>query len=754
MTEIEELQKKYDELVEESNRKISSLQEQVFALNNELSHIKNSRLLKKAMTFREAVGSSRKGAKKAAHKVRRAPHDTLHKVRVIVAPAIPERVRKSIKYRYKAAKQQSHENKMQYSVVANTKVAANTPVITVVIPYFNREETLAETLDSLKKQTFQNFEVIIVDDGSTEKSSKEFLEKIAKENPDIKVIHQHNQGVAAARNNGIKEAKGRYVICLDSDDLLAETFIEKAIVVLDTNPEIDIFTTDVQTFGVVEGVTKKAGYDARHIIDDNMVITAAAFKKSAWEVAGGYKSNIGYEDWEYWINLAENGFWGKHIAEPLFKYRTAVESRYIEDKGKHWNNIQAIRSLHPRFRKEIKNFENSRRYKKAIIDKETAFLNLSNSADYTQSTFSEKILITVPWMTFGGAETLIYNFCSEIKGDFDISFITGLPSEHEWEYKFREISSKIYHLANLFEDPKLHLEFISNYIETRGITLLHVIHNGFMFEMLPELKKRHPKLKVLVTMFNDRVEYFEQSTKYAEYIDAFSSDNSKVEKHYLQLLPDAKVYRIPNGIDVDTKYSPSVHNQDAAREALGISPGEVACFYIGRLSPEKNPDVFVAAAKEILGTKEISQKIRFFVIGDGPMGKEVVEQIKSIKSENIEYLGYKAEVAEYLAAADIFVLPSAIEGFPLSLLEAMSMGVVSVASRVGAVDEIIEEGKTGYIIDPPGSVPATVKIIQKLVADTSLIDTLGKAARVEAVKKYSAKILGKKYATMYKEVSK
>lgn len=551
-------------------------------------------------------------------------------------------------------------------------------------------------------------------------------------------------------------ARGRYVICLDSDDLIAPTFIEKSIITLDTNPNIDIVTSNVEVFGVVSGTTIKSPYDPEHLFSDNMVITAAAFRKSAWENSGGYKSDIGYEDWEFWITLAENGHWGKLLPEPLFEYRTATQSRYIEDKGEHWNNIQLIRSFHPKYKRTVRKLLASRKYRKEIVEPSSAFVNLNNEADYLIVTSKSipKVLITIPWMTFGGAETLIYNFCSEIKGSVDLSFITGLESANEWEYKFRELTPKIYHLANLFEDKTLWIDFISNYISTRQIDILHVIHNGFTFEMLPELKKRHPGLKVIVTMFNDRVEYFEQSVGYQSYIDVFTSDNSKVENHYKKLLTSGNTISIPNGIDVVKKFNPALFNPEAVRGSLGIEQGDIACFFIGRLSPEKNPDVFVDVAKKLLKNNSEYSNLKFFVIGDGPMNKQIVKRIDEIKSKNITYIGYKAEVAQYLSAADIFILPSSIEGFPLSLLEAMSMGVVSIASMVGAVSEVIQEGETGFVINPPGSIDHIVSVIKSLHNDTRKIDEIGKKARSVAQDKYSSTILGDKYLKLYRSVKK
>jgi O-antigen biosynthesis protein len=633
--------------------------------------------------------------------------------------------------------------------VENKKWLDSNILCSVVIPYYNRGNTIEETIDSLQHQTITNFEIIIVNDGSNDVASIQKLDEIKVRYPGVMVVSQKNSGVAVARNNGIELSRGKYILCLDSDDALTPTCIEKMLLVLETSPSISIATTDMYMFGIEKGVYKQADYDPRDLITNNMVITAAMFRRSAWESSGGYTSDIGYEDWEFWIKLAENGHWAKRIPEALFKYRTAASSRYRDDKAKHKSNYRKIKNLHPNYGLLVNNWLKKTRHVHYRVDPSSALINLSDKQIYKTDS-RPNVVILMPWMTFGGAETLVNNFCNEIYKDFDLTFMTGLDSENEWEYKFQAITERIYHINNIISDKNVWVEFLSNYIETRNVKILHIIHNGFVFEMLPEIKKKHPDIKVVVTMFNDRVEYFEQSVSFSAYVDIFTTDNNKVKKHYTSLLPKGHpVVCIPNGIDSSSKYNKAFYDRSAIRNNLGIEPDEIVCLFVGRLSEEKNPNVFVGAAKTLISSKKY-QNLKFYVIGDGPMHDEIVKAIDGAKSSKLIYLGYKAEVAEYLAAGDIFVLPSSIEGFPLSLLEAMAMGLVCVASDVGAVDEVIVEQKTGYIIRPAGSENRVVELITLLHSDRKLLEVIGDNARKSVEKKFSSRILGKNYNMLYR----
>lgn len=724
---------------------IVNLRSELFKVRDELHTLKNSRVIGKIIKVRDRIGSPRTLPKKSINKARRT-----------VARYVPDSVRLPLMRNLRKTRDgvkrrvgQYRDKPVKITVMDNTVREKNVPLVSVVIPYYNRADTIDETLESLEKQTFIDFEVIVVDDKSSDKESIKKLDKLKA----AKIIrHKTNQGVAAARNSGIAAANGMYVICLDSDDVLEETFIEKSVIILETDPDVALVSTYQDAFGVVNELFVKHPYDPLRLLEDNMVITAAMFRRAAWEQTGGYKPDIGYEDWEFWLTLAENGYWGKQLPEPLFKYRTSMQSRYVEDKDVHWKNIKTIRNIHEGYKKRIRSLMAERRSEKHVVSAETALINMNDPKVYSRKIDDKpNVLIAMPWMTFGGAETLIYNLCRQTMDEYNISFVTGLASENEWEYKFREISHDIYHLPNLFEDKELYVEFLSNFIRTRKIEILHLIHTDFVFEMLPRLKKEFPNLKVVVTMFNDRVpNYVAGVVAQQKHIDIVTSDNQKTVASFKERLSDnANLKAIPNGIDGINEFSPALFDRKQEREKLKLHADDLAVFFVGRLSEEKNPDVFVDVAGRILDTHK-NKKIKFYIIGDGPMRHDIEKQLNTIHSDGITYLGYQSEVARYLGAADVFVLPSAIEGFPLSILEAMAMKVVVIASRVGAIPDVIKHGHNGYIVEP-GSVNEIEKIIIELESDRKKVEKIKRTEREILERTYSHTQLGRNYKNLYEE---
>ena len=102
----------------------------------------------------------------------------------------------------------------------------NSPLISVVVPVYKVERYLKDCIDSLLAQTYRNLEIILVDDGSPD-NCPQICDDLANQNEQIRVIHQHNQGLSEARNSGLKASKGTYIVFIDSDDYIEDTFIEK-----------------------------------------------------------------------------------------------------------------------------------------------------------------------------------------------------------------------------------------------------------------------------------------------------------------------------------------------------------------------------------------------------------------------------------------------------------------------------------------------------------------------------------------------
>jgi glycosyltransferase involved in cell wall biosynthesis len=192
--------------------------------------------------------------------------------------------------------------------------------VSVVIPCYNYGRYVEEAVDSCLRSTLKSIEIIVVNDGSTDPYTIRVLNRLQK--PKTRVIHQPNRGVSAARNNGIRHAKGRYILTLDADDKIHPTYLAKAVRVLHTRPKVGFVGCWLRCFGNSQRITRYPRYSFYRLLFRNIMVSGSVFRKVAWKQAGGYNERMsGYEDWDFWISLGKKGWLGYIIQEPLFLYR-------------------------------------------------------------------------------------------------------------------------------------------------------------------------------------------------------------------------------------------------------------------------------------------------------------------------------------------------------------------------------------------------------------------------------------------------
>ena len=203
----------------------------------------------------------------------------------------------------------------------------NLPLISIIIPCYNDAQYIEQSVNSALNQTYQNKEVIVVDDGSNAET-KAVLKKLA---PQItKLITQENQGQSTARNVGIRETKGEYILVLDSDDFFEPTFCEKAMAVFknDGNVKLVVSYANRISDSKIIDIFKPLGGHLESFLLNNCAMGSAMFKKYDWDKINCYDENMrnGFEDWEFYIRLLQNEGKAHVIPEPLFNYRLRKNS--------------------------------------------------------------------------------------------------------------------------------------------------------------------------------------------------------------------------------------------------------------------------------------------------------------------------------------------------------------------------------------------------------------------------------------------
>lgn len=217
-------------------------------------------------------------------------------------------------------------------------------MISVIIPVFNQAEYLATAIDSALNQTLAPIEIIVIDDGSTDKSSS-----IADSYTGIKVIHQANKGLATARNTGIMNAKGDYIFPLDADDIMKEDCLEKVSRVIEIT-KADVVAPSFKCFGTQNHeVILDKDLTVDSFLGSNRIGYFSAIKREVLLEVGGYNPRMtwGWEDYDLWIDLLKRDKIMVTIPDVLMLYRTKEVSMIIE-ANKHSKELQEqMRRNHP-----------------------------------------------------------------------------------------------------------------------------------------------------------------------------------------------------------------------------------------------------------------------------------------------------------------------------------------------------------------------------------------------------------------------
>ncbi len=259
-----------------------------------------------------------------------------------------------------------------------------------------------------------------------------------------------------------------------------------------------------------------------------------------------------------------------------------------------------------------------------------------------------------------------------------------------------------------------------------GCRLVHTEHDYYSIT-----RPRAQQLLRLLTPLADRI------TAVAEPIREFLRDRVGIPAH--------KLVTIQNGVEIERfeRASP------ADRALLGIRDRDAVVACVARLSPEKGHAVLLDAFRLVLARHPDA---RLLIIGEGDEQAGLERRAADLAlSGRVQWLGLRSDVPELLAAADVFVLPSLQEGFPMVVLEALAAGKAVVATEVGAISKVVRDGENGLLV-PPGDARALAGAIGYLLHDPALRRRLGDNGRALVREHFDFEATVTRYDEVYRSV--
>ncbi len=362
---------------------------------------------------------------------------------------------------------------------------------------------------------------------------------------------------------------------------------------------------------------------------------------------------------------------------------------------------------------------------------------------------SRAILIALPFLILGGADRLMSQIVAHlVERGYRVVIITTLhvgPEYGDTTAWFEAHTPEIFHLPRFLEADRWR-DFVLDLFDTREISLLWIIGSAFCYNLLPELKERYPALRTLDLLFNT-VGHTANNRKYQSYIDRIVVENREVADWLVAAGESpSRISVIESGVDL-ARHRPRPKPAELLRH-LGLPEHAFIAGFAGRLAEEKDPLAFVAMAMRLRSAPAIF----FLMTGAGPLAAEVRAALaREGLEERVRYPGVVEDIRDYLALFDVLVLPSRFDGRPSVVLESLAMGVPVIASRVGALPDLILEGETGFLC-APGDVEQFASHIRWLAEHPGERSAMGRAARSFAERHLDAADMLGSYESMLRDL--
>lgn len=620
------------------------------------------------------------------------------------------------------------------------------PLVSVVIPCFNYGRYAEEALHSVLRQTFRNAEVILVEGGSTDGETPARLRQLERAGFDrVRIVYRDGPHLAGDnRNFGISLARGRYVCCLDADDLLDPAYLEVAVFLLEFCG-LDFVSPSVQNFGGSRErwIVGNPAWPA--ILKANQVSTVAVFRREIWEAIGGYRDwgkGADYlpEDWDFWIRAVAAGYRGLSLELPMMMYRVRPDSLSRQDTASMEAWAARLAAEHAGLAARPAPAEPPSR-----PAPRAAWESLEEEPPAAGA-----VMMALPFFTEGGAEKIFQALARRWRQrGAKLIVITSLELNPEVPDRLdvlRRETPHVYPLAQLFRGRENQAaDFVYFLLRRHRVRLLYFAGSDLIYSLLPQIRSAFPRLKVVDQLFNDEIHFY-TNRALSRHIDCTVVPGKRIAGRLRDEYGEnpSRVAVIPHGVPLP----------DLAAGRAGVSPpgfpqefaGKPIVGFFGRLSEEKGPVDFVRIAAKI---RQRFPQACFVMTGEGPEMKAVQKEIRRRGLSSCFALpGFVEDVQPWLACADVVVVPSRLDGMPLIVFEAQGLGKPVVAARTGSIPEVIEDGVTGFL-SSPGDIDGFAEAVCRLLESAGLRSRIGAAAREKVVREYGQEAMLERYFRLF-----
>ncbi|MGB9877886.1 MAG: glycosyltransferase [bacterium] len=359
-----------------------------------------------------------------------------------------------------------------------------------------------------------------------------------------------------------------------------------------------------------------------------------------------------------------------------------------------------------------------------------------------------KILHITQFLLFGGMERLIVNLAREIDREKFALFVCLLEPMRDtfFERELRRMGIPLFSLnCKNMPNPVVFFRLLKLFRQVKP----HIIHThlkALRYSFLPSLIARVP-IHIHTVHALAKVDTKKPKDRFINRL-IFRLGNVKIVSVSKEV---AKTVKAVYGMDSVVIYNGVEEEFLANKEYEKKRSDVVKIFNVASFKKEKNISLLIDAFEKALAKEE---KLRLILVGNGPL-KDLIQNLIEEKrlKEKVILAGRRSDIPSCLSDCDIFALSSDSEGFGMAIIEAMAMGKPVIATNVGGIPEIVENGYTGLLV-PPRNPQLLAEAILKLAKDEKLREEMGKRGRKKVENEFNMKLTAYKYSLLYEKVSK
>ncbi len=622
------------------------------------------------------------------------------------------------------------------------------PKVSVFIPAYNHEKYIGETIQSVLDQTFQDFELIIINDGSTDHTGEEILKF---QDDRIRYYSQENRGLTATLNRGIELAQGEYFNFLPSDDVFLPEKLEIQLEAFGESEDIGVVFSyqhvidgegrEVKDDPIVDWFT--VSYKTKEEIfpalfeRDFLSVPTALIKTECFKRVGLFDESLKTaQDYDLWMRILKD-YDMRLVKKPLLKlrwhgenltYRATPETELERAKVlfKAYKDL-TIEDIFPSLHQKMDATAYAEAYEKlasymersglpalfpiskiyqdcakAMQDSKGEFLGLKQverieKYDFGSFKIDDKkinVLIETPSLDKGGMEEAIYGIVTHLDPELFSPVIVCIEKGGYTADRIKKLGIPVEILGG--QKGKEYLEILRRY----QIDLVNS-HFSFFGPVIAH-RKRIPVISVLHTIYNwypgSLLDEFRVTDQYISKYIAVSNQVASFFQYRFNIRKD-RIKSIPDGINIK-RFESIGDLEKLSRKDLGLDEEDFIFLHVGAVNSAKMHNLLAAAMKEV---SKIQPKIKLLSIGpllDQDYYDFIQKKIEEYHlNQQMRLIGFVENPAAYYRLADAFLLPSLFEGWGIATVEAMYYGLPLILTKVGGAEELIQNQDIGILIE-------------------------------------------------------